>query len=174
MVYCGPPSKGCQTCREKKVRCDQRPDGCIRCAKARRECPGYRDQSDLLFRNESTDVIRKAKAKAASKSRSVSPGFKPSTPPPPPPQDTEDPLILVRQNDTPTPNPLISYHLMAPTIDERATSFFFTNYIVDMDKRPGSSGGYEIDDNLLDCMKAVGLAALASAAHAPKLIQEVC
>ncbi len=123
-----------------------------------------------MFRNQSTDVIRKAKAKAASKSRSASPGFKPPTPPP---QDPDDSLILVRRNDIPTSKSLISYYSIAPTIDEKATSFFFTNYVVDMDKRPGNFAGYEIDDNLSDCMKAVGLAALAYAAHAPALIQEV-
>ena len=56
---------------------------------------------------------------------------------------------------------------MAPSIDERATGFFFTNYIVDT----GSPLG--VDDNLLICMKAVGLAGLSSAAHAPQLEQEV-
>ena len=180
MVYCGPPSKGCQTCREKKVRCDQRPGGCIRCAKARRECPGYRNQSDLMFRNESTEVVRKAKAKAASKSRSASPGFKSSTPPPPPPpqspfpeHDRESSLILGRRNDSPNPTPSNSYYSMAPTIDEKATGFFVTNYIINMDRRPGNSAGYRMDDNLSNCMKAVGLAALASAAHAPELVQEV-
>lgn len=125
-----------------------------------------------MFRNENVNVIRKAKAKAASKSRSVSPGPKSSTPPPPD-QDTENSLILVRRNDAPTPPSLKSSYSMAPTVDERATGFFFTNYIVDLDRRPGNSAGYGIDDNLLNCMKAVGLAALASAAHAPELIQEV-
>ena len=171
MVYCGPPSKGCQTCREKKVRGDQRAGGCIRCAKARRECPGYRDLSDLMFRNESTDVIRKAKAKAAPRTGLVSPGSKPSTPPPPQPppseQDIDNSLILVRRNDNLSRQPAISYHSMAPSIDERGTGFFFTNYIVDT----GSPLG--IDDNLLICMKAVGLAGLSSAAHAPQLEQEV-
>lgn len=124
-----------------------------------------------MFRNENVNVIRKAKAKAASKSRSVSPGPKSSTPPPPD-QDTENSLILVRRNDAPTPPSLKSSYSMAPTVDERATGFFFTNYIVDLDRRPGNSAGYGIDDNLLNCMKAVGLAALASAAHAPELIQE--
>lgn len=174
MVYCGPPSKGCQTCRERKIRCDQRPGRCIRYAKARRECPGYRDLSDLMFRNESTNVIRKAKAKAASKSRSVSPGAKPSTPPPPPlssEQDIEDSFILGRRNDAPTPKPAISYCSMAPTIDERAVGFFFINFIIDTDSRSGDSAGYRLDDNLLICVKAVGLAALSSAAHAPGLVQ---
>ena len=127
-----------------------------------------------MFRNESTNVIRKAKAKAASKSRSVSPGAKPSTPPPPPlssEQDIEDSLILGRRNDAPTPKPAISYYSMAPTIDERAVGFFFINFIIDTDSRSGDSAGYRLDDNLLICVKAVGLAALSSAAHAPGLVQ---
>lgn len=178
MVYCGPPSKGCQTCRERKVRCDQRPSGCIRCEKSRRECPGYRDLSNLIFRNESTEVIRKAKAKAAPKSGLASPGSKDSTPstapaPPPSEQDIDNSLVLVRRNDAPTLQPTISYYSMAPSIDERATGFFFTNYIVDMGSRPGYSAGYKVDDSLLSCMKAVGLAGLSSASHAPELEREV-
>lgn len=124
-----------------------------------------------MFRNESTEVIRKAKAKAAYRSRSVSPGSKPSTPAPE--QDTEKPLILVKQSHSPVPTSLNPYHSMAPTIDEIATGFFFTNYILDVDRRPGNSAGYEINDNLSSCMKAVGLATLASTANAPELIQEV-
>lgn len=177
MVYCGPPSKGCQTCRERKIRCDQRPGGCIRCAKARRECPGYRDLSDLMFRNESKDVIRKAKAKVTSKDGPSSPSSNPSAPPPPPPssseQDIAKSLILLRRNVIPTLQPMVPYYSMAPTIDERATGFFFTNYIIDPNSRSGNSGGYRIDDNLLICMKAVGLAGLSSAAHAPGLVKEV-
>lgn len=177
MVYCGPPSKGCQTCRERKIRCDQRPGRCVRCAKSRRECPGYRDLSDLMFRNESTDVIRKAKAKATSKSRSGSPGPNSSKPLPPPrtspEQNIEKFLILVPRNDTPATQPAISYYSMAPTIDERATGFFFTNYIIEANSHSGNSAGYRIDENLLICMKAVGLAGLSSAAHAPGLVQEV-
>lgn len=61
---------------------------------------------------------------------------------------------------------------MAPTIDEIATGFFFTNYILDVDRRPGNFAGYEINDNLSSCMKAVGLATLASTVNAPELIQE--
>ncbi|KZL80607.1 c6 zinc finger protein [Colletotrichum incanum] len=36
MVYCGKPSKGCENCRTKKI------------------CLGYRDQMDLMFRDENT------------------------------------------------------------------------------------------------------------------------
>lgn len=124
-----------------------------------------------MFRNESINVIKKAKAKAASRSRSDSPASIDSNAAPK--QDTEKSLTLVRQNHAPVLTPLNSYHSMAPTIDEVATGFFFTNYILDVDRCPDNSAGYEIDDNLSNCMKAVGLATLASAAHAPELIQEV-
>ncbi len=123
-----------------------------------------------MFRNESIDVIRKAKAKAASWSRSASPRDKVFTPKLEP--DTEKSLSLLTQSHTSTPTHLSSYHSLAPTIDERATSFFFTNYIIGGDNCPGNSAGYTIDDNLENCMKAVGLAALASAAHAPELMKE--
>ncbi|KAJ9158387.1 Sterol uptake control protein 2 [Coniochaeta hoffmannii] len=64
MVYCGKPSKGCSNCRERKIRCDQREPGCGQCKKREQECPGYRNIVDLMFRDESSHVIKKAKAKA--------------------------------------------------------------------------------------------------------------
>ena len=128
-------------------------------------------QTDLMFRNESVNVIKKAKAKVASKSKSDSPAFIDSTPAPE--QKPEKSLILVRQNRAPVLTPSNLYHSMAPTIDEIATGFFFTNYILDVDRCPGNSAGYEIDDTLSNCMKAVGLITLANAVHAPELIQEV-
>ncbi|KAK0636916.1 hypothetical protein B0T17DRAFT_613581 [Bombardia bombarda] len=64
MVYCGKPSKGCSNCRERKIRCDQREPGCGQCEKRQQECPGYRNLVDLMFRDESSHVIKKARAKA--------------------------------------------------------------------------------------------------------------
>ncbi|KAK3313819.1 hypothetical protein B0H66DRAFT_577690 [Apodospora peruviana] len=64
MVYCGKPSKGCSNCRERKIRCDQRDPGCGQCEKRQQQCPGYRNLVDLMFRDESSHVIKKAKAKA--------------------------------------------------------------------------------------------------------------
>lgn len=116
-------------------------------------------------------MIRKAKAKATSKTISISPSSNPSKPASE--QDTKNSLMLLQPNHAPAPTSLYSFYSMAPTIDERATGFFCTNYIVDMEKSPANSTSYRIDDNLSDCMKAVGLAALASAAHAPELIQQV-
>ncbi|KAE8143118.1 hypothetical protein BDV38DRAFT_277147 [Aspergillus pseudotamarii] len=43
MVYPGHPSRGCYTCRSRKVKCDETKPICLRCTKARRHCEGYRD-----------------------------------------------------------------------------------------------------------------------------------
>ncbi|KAI3339167.1 hypothetical protein F4824DRAFT_508537 [Ustulina deusta] len=44
-----PRSKGCRTCRRKKIKCDEQRPGCGQCRKGVRECEGY-DQP-TIFRN---------------------------------------------------------------------------------------------------------------------------
>lgn len=68
MVFCGKPSKGCGQCRSRKIRCDQVRPACSQCTKANRECPGYRDELSLLFRDESQQVMQRAKT-AGSETR---------------------------------------------------------------------------------------------------------
>lgn len=80
MVYCGKPSKGCSNCRERKIKCDQREPACGQCEKRQAECPGYRNQVDLMFRDESSHVIKKAKAKARRKDADVGVGASPDEP----------------------------------------------------------------------------------------------
>ncbi|PIG88962.1 hypothetical protein AARAC_008440, partial [Aspergillus arachidicola] len=45
MVYPGHPSRGCYTCRSRKVKCDETKPICLRCTKAKRRCEGYRDSN---------------------------------------------------------------------------------------------------------------------------------
>ncbi|RYP27177.1 hypothetical protein DL768_011329 [Monosporascus sp. mg162] len=69
MVYCGKPSRGCQMCRTRRIKCDETKPTCLKCAKSRRVCPGYKDEFDLVFRNEtqSTELkARKASRKASA------------------------------------------------------------------------------------------------------------
>ncbi|KAI0157075.1 hypothetical protein GGR52DRAFT_586897 [Hypoxylon sp. FL1284] len=61
MVYCGKPSKGCQMCRTRRIKCDETKPTCNQCAKSRRQCPGYKDEFDLVFRNETQATERRAK-----------------------------------------------------------------------------------------------------------------
>jgi hypothetical protein len=53
--------------------CDQTRPACNRCIKAKRTCPGYRDQLSLLFRDESLAVAQKAKSNSSNSSSSNSP-----------------------------------------------------------------------------------------------------
>lgn len=66
MVFCGKPSKGCGECRSRKIRCDQGRPTCSQCVKGNRVCPGYRDELSLMFRDESQQVVRKAKTGATT------------------------------------------------------------------------------------------------------------
>ncbi|GFF46730.1 uncharacterized transcriptional regulatory protein YKL222C [Aspergillus udagawae] len=67
MVFCGKPSKGCGQCRSRKIRCDQERPACSQCLKGNRVCPGYRDELSLMFRDESQQVVRKARNSAAAR-----------------------------------------------------------------------------------------------------------
>ncbi|KAL4805539.1 hypothetical protein BDV18DRAFT_21127 [Aspergillus unguis] len=48
MVYPGGPSKGCYTCRARKVKCDESRPACTRCIKGKRVCGGYRNLNDQM------------------------------------------------------------------------------------------------------------------------------
>jgi hypothetical protein len=168
MVYCGKPSGGCHACRARKTKCDKIPEGCTQCFRAKRECPGYRSQGDLIFRDESTNVVRKFKAKEAKKqalelSLSISPQ-----------PEEEVSLELVQQKD-----PYLSALQLAPTIEDLATGFFISNYVIEcrasnrghLDPIQDMTRTGQLDEGLLSSMKAVGLAGFAHAAHAPNLLK---
>ncbi|KAF2642472.1 hypothetical protein P280DRAFT_505883 [Massarina eburnea CBS 473.64] len=57
--YRGRPSKGCDSCRSRKVKCDETKPICVRCTKSGHECR-YRDHADLLFRNQTVQAAQKA------------------------------------------------------------------------------------------------------------------
>jgi Fungal specific transcription factor domain len=168
MVFCGKPSGGCHACRAKKTKCDKVPEGCTQCFRAKRNCPGYRSQGDLIFRDESTNVARKLKAKEAKKkalesSLSVSPW-----------PEEEASLELVQQKD-----PHLSALQMTPAVEELAIGFFISNYVIEsgspnrghLDPIQDMSKIGQLDEGLLSSMKAVGLAGFAHAAHAPHLLK---
>src|SRR6266480_3557849 len=126
MVFCGKPSGGCHACRERKTRCDQIPEGCTQCKRAKRKCPGYRPIGDVIFRDESKNVVRKVKAKEARAKQAAS---KASTPTVVLTEDTdssfEESCELVEGTNSP-----LGCYALAPNIEDRATGFFIANYVV--------------------------------------------
>jgi len=45
------------------LKCDQKEPACTQCSKKGIACPGYRNLVDLMFRDESSHVIKKVKSK---------------------------------------------------------------------------------------------------------------
>ncbi|KAK0646222.1 hypothetical protein B0T16DRAFT_328227 [Cercophora newfieldiana] len=62
MVYCGKASQNCQSCRTRRIKCDKVRPQCTQCVRVGKQCPGYRDQLSLMFRDESAKVVQKAHA----------------------------------------------------------------------------------------------------------------
>ncbi|KAH8666247.1 hypothetical protein BGZ61DRAFT_461787 [Ilyonectria robusta] len=59
MVFSGKPSTACHTCREKRRKCDRIRPACTQCFRQKIPCPGYRDTSELRFRDETGVVAHK-------------------------------------------------------------------------------------------------------------------
>ncbi|KAJ5237373.1 hypothetical protein N7489_007464 [Penicillium chrysogenum] len=73
MVYCGRPSTSCNNCRAKKRRCDKAVPECGQCCRTGQKCHGYRDPSSLIFRDESTQVINRARSKVSKRTLTATP-----------------------------------------------------------------------------------------------------
>ena len=180
MVYCGKPSGACHACRERRTRCDKLPDGCTQCTNAKRVCPGYRAMGDVLFKDVTTKVIRKAKAgEVRAKQATLRSTPQTSTPQTPSATDDDDGdppqegIEVVAQA-----SPLQHFSLV-PTVDERATGLFVANYVYALNGHTRGHLDYltdvfkkdNLDEGLNSSMKAVGLAGFAHSTHSPYLIK---
>ncbi|KAH7377995.1 C6 zinc finger protein [Cadophora sp. MPI-SDFR-AT-0126] len=51
MVFTGRMSRGCESCRKLHTKCDEKRPSCSRCLRTNRQCTGYRDTSEFIFRH---------------------------------------------------------------------------------------------------------------------------
>ncbi|KAB5513324.1 hypothetical protein GE09DRAFT_1231951 [Coniochaeta sp. 2T2.1] len=73
MPYYGAPSKGCEACRGRKIKCDGGKPHCERCTSSGRTCPGYREMVTVIFRDENGRILRRAGAAAAKRGHKPQP-----------------------------------------------------------------------------------------------------
>ncbi|EPE32230.1 Zn2/Cys6 DNA-binding protein [Glarea lozoyensis ATCC 20868] len=178
------PSGGCHACRARKTRCDQKPDGCTQCQKAKRVCPGYRSKGDLIFRDESTNVVKKIKAREAKKQSKIKSS---STAPSSPStslvstehgQDDLSTTSSPREIQREEHSPLTIVYSVSQDLEDRAINIFVYNYVLDpngpstghLDRVTQLSRAQSLDDWVFTAMKAVGLAAYSHMAKAPSLL----
>ncbi|KAJ5081628.1 hypothetical protein NUU61_009892 [Penicillium alfredii] len=60
-------SRNCANCRAIKRRCDQQLPHCGQCIRARQKCPGYRDEWELVFRDQTDRTIKRTEEKRVTK-----------------------------------------------------------------------------------------------------------
>ncbi|KAK3490143.1 uncharacterized protein B0T23DRAFT_318108 [Neurospora hispaniola] len=94
MVYGGKPSRGCRTCRARRIKCDEGKPTCKQCAKSKRECAGYRNEFEIVHRDQTKSTVRRM-TKALNKSRSTTTSTLPSPRPSPTRQQTPDPIATL-------------------------------------------------------------------------------
>ncbi|OQE28691.1 hypothetical protein PENSTE_c003G07823 [Penicillium steckii] len=72
-------SKSCANCRAVKRRCDKQFPHCGQCIRKGEKCPGYRDEWDLIFRDQTSHTIKRSKGENLNMVASKSNGSSPST-----------------------------------------------------------------------------------------------
>ncbi|CZR55859.1 related to negative acting factor [Phialocephala subalpina] len=159
MVYCGKPSKACGECRLRRTKCDYKRPSCSQCLRAGRACKGYRDPSDLMFRDESEGLsVRRQRIKNTSQKLAD-------------PSTGKSKAIVPADSGTLTPPFAIPFLAVNPCFspEEQATCFFFQNYVLGDDSF--ATGSFEFLPNvyltgeigiaLSDSLAALGLVGLA-------------
>ncbi|KAK6611485.1 C6 finger domain-containing protein [Botrytis cinerea] len=186
----------------KTVGCGQEQPTCTNCTKASKTCPGYRNMLDLAFRNESSAVIEKAKAK--EKARKIKASEKEQRAPRLPSATRTEATNRAsssseRRLSSQSTSASSSNHgddneyelneilmaprpraVLAPSIVEQGTSYFISNFVAGVS---GPSHGHfnylkdlcrngGLDEALSTSMTAVGLAGLANRTKSPQLLGE--
>ncbi|GIJ84838.1 hypothetical protein Asppvi_003689 [Aspergillus pseudoviridinutans] len=64
MVFRGRPSKACQRCRTRRLKCDYRRDSCTPCLRAAVVCHGHRDSEEIRIEDQTEETRRKVLLKS--------------------------------------------------------------------------------------------------------------
>ncbi|KAJ2904659.1 negative acting factor [Zalerion maritima] len=132
-------------CRTRRIKCDETKPTCNQCAKSRRQCPGYKDEFDLVFRNETQATERRAK-KANKKAMSQKhkqeekDGFR---------SPSEIGALRSPDGSLKSPTDAFLANLKIP-LEQQATCHFMSNFV--LVPRQGSTRGFL--DFLIPLMKA--------------------
>ncbi|KAF2175423.1 hypothetical protein K469DRAFT_610743 [Zopfia rhizophila CBS 207.26] len=189
MPNVGKPSKGCLNCRERKVKCDQKRPSCSQCLRIQKQCHGYRDPLNMMFKNESDIVARKARIRYQELSRarmpklpsrhrsqpsdpeSTSSSSRPST------WEFSNQQILKRSSLSNLEE--LTWELI-PSIEDQAIGFFFSNYVIPPTIVPRGQFDYltellnrpQTDRVLHTSVLAAGLAGLGNATKCPQIMKK--
>ncbi|KAB5515431.1 hypothetical protein GE09DRAFT_979621 [Coniochaeta sp. 2T2.1] len=181
MVYCGKASKGCQHCRTRRIKCDRLRPECSQCVRAGKQCPGYRDQLSLMFRDENTKVMQKAHAQWGLPGSSD--GTSTSSPSSGSPSSAGSPFAFVNADGTPLPPTPVSRRssvaqqalltasklpmTVQPTLFEKGIQFYVDHYILGYPQEVKTAADlrdapWMSTPDVAEIMAAVGLSGLSN------------
>ncbi|KAL8370187.1 hypothetical protein RB595_000533 [Gaeumannomyces hyphopodioides] len=189
MVYCGKASQGCQNCRTRRIKCDKLKPECSQCVRVGKKCPGYRDQLSLMFRDESSKVMQKARAQWGVESAESSGSSSSSDSPSPPSSNSSVALSPVSARSHPSPparsaravaaaarrTASPAAHHMEPSWQDKGIKFFIDHFVIGLpdeaaDAQSLSQENWVFDRNMQNTMAAVGLAGMGNLRNNKQLI----
>ncbi|KAL4786418.1 hypothetical protein BJX76DRAFT_365802 [Aspergillus varians] len=142
-------SRSCANCRAVKRRCDKQLPSCGQCTRLREKCPGYRDEWELVFRNQTDQTIQRSKLQKTKANPN-----KPSITPP---------LCSLGPN---LDQIGVNYFLHHFVTSDHSHSRGYLNYVPAVFT---ADGGHP---TLVASMAAVGLMALANSKQQPELVSQ--
>ena len=155
-----------------RIQCDQVTPFCSQCRRARRQCPGYRDEQTLVFRDETKKVVTKAQPTKARKHSNV-------TSPVPPVESLTSASSSPGRTPAP-PEPSIAEILDVPrqlslSLEEKANCYFFHNFVSKDIAYPTGNLSYlpiiygqEFSESVLsEIVTAIGMAGIANLQNSP-------
>ena len=173
--------------------CDQVVPKCSQCVKSKRQCPGYRDRLDLIFRNENELVVRKARDRKAfdRPKMAIRPPTERARPSHPSAALEEEELSKsdaerldsiedTSVSDTRWSLSSIPQVTIAPSSKEYAVAFFFARYVSShgqtlrgyFEYLPSSYSQIQQTEPLTSCITSVGLAGLSNIVQSKELMDE--
>ncbi|TVY42684.1 White-opaque regulator [Lachnellula subtilissima] len=169
MVYCGKPSRGCQMCRTRRIKCDETKPTCLQCQKSRRQCPGYKDEFDLVFRNETQATEKRARKTLHTQRQGILDDNKADLA-----NSFGDDSNMHDTSSSRLAMMLSKSQALSVPIEQQAPCFFVTNFIIPLSDRGTGTGPGHFDyleplmkttgpnSTLSVAFKAVAMAALAN------------
>ncbi|KAL8756370.1 MAG: hypothetical protein Q9199_002983 [Rusavskia elegans] len=157
MVYGGKPSTGCKNCRKRKIKCDEQRPACTQCTNTDRICPGYAHLFDLVLRDQTELVTRKAQRRDKRDPRNVrataTAAERPVTVVVAGRSDGQRPVGTFCTSSSNIASPTQSGYFLPLSLpksfhdspEEQAVNGFFLNYVL-IPRHPHSKRGY------LDCL----------------------
>lgn len=150
--------------------CDETKPTCNQCAKSHRQCPGYKDEFDLIFRNETRATERRAK-RASKKAMSASHKIGIQGQEPISPVSSEGSLSPTIKDAIKSPLEMAIIPAIEVPLDTKASCHFVSNFV--LIPHQGSTRGFmdylipllrteSLDSHLQHAFNACALASLGN------------